>query len=74
MVHFQMGDVNDGLCRESYAAELPGTLGGLPEEALVDPITELGADSWAHVVARSGLGSGKLRSLQRVRHVPELSI
>ena len=34
-----------------HTAELPGTLGGLPEEALVDPITELGAESWVRLVA-----------------------
>lgn len=71
-----MGDINDGLCRGAYAAELPGTLGGLPEKALVDPITELGADSWAHVVALLTVHQAwALGNLEVYRgYVPELSI
>lgn len=57
-------------------------MGDLPEEALVETVTELSAESWSTWLPFSQyirlglmyLGSGKLSSLQGVRHVPELSV
>lgn len=52
---FREGGVNNGICRQAHIVDHPGTQvsasGDLPEEALMGPMAELGAESWVHSAA-----------------------